>query len=89
MIQQGPPSAEHRPKTREDRIAAILKRIEYAKDCIEYDHNKDAAIQFLQELHRSLSQQHILRNDTQMLIEKCYACITDYGILPLEPKEQE
>lgn len=88
VSQEGPP-ASTAPQTREERVAALLKKIEYAGDCIEYEHRKAEAIQFLQKLHRDLSRGRVLRDDTQMLIEKCYQKIRDYGILPLGPTNTE
>lgn len=84
LAQSAPPESKA-PLTREEKCAALLKKIEYAKDCIEYDHRKPEAIAFLQKLHRDLLRHKVMRDDTQHLIEKCYQVIRDYGILPLEP----
>lgn len=89
VIAQSAPPESKAPKTREEKVAALLKKIEYAKDCIEYDHRKPEAIKFLQELHRDLSRHKMLKDDIQHLIEKCYQVIRDYGILPLEPTSKD
>lgn len=85
IISQGGPPESKAPQTREERVKRLLAKIDYAKDCIEYDHRKAEAIKFLQELHRDLLRHKSMRDDTQHLIEKCYQVIRDYGILPLEP----
>lgn len=89
MIDAGTPPSAPLHKTREERIEAIRKKIEYASDCIEYDHCKPQAIAFLQNLYHDLSIHKHMRNDTQMLLEKCYQLIRDYGTLPIGPNDKE
>lgn len=77
------------PRSREEKVAALLKKIEYAADCIEYDSCKEQAIAFLQETYKQLSMHRRMRDDTQMLMEKCFQVIKDYGTLPIMPKDSE
>lgn len=88
ILGDNPPAAPA-PKSREEKVAALLKKIEYAADCIEYDSCKDQAIAYLQELYKQLSMHKIMRNDTQMLMEKCYQLIRDYGTLPIMPEDSK
>jgi hypothetical protein len=90
IAEQGMPKAkEAKPDTRETRLEKLHKKVEYAADCIEYDHKKAEAIVFLQELYRKLQMHRILRDDTQHLMQKVYGIIRDYGTLPIVSKESE
>lgn len=82
LINNGAPEAENKIKTREEKIALLEKKIDYAAECIEYDYNKEDAILFLQKLYNKLSSEKIMRDDTQYLMQKCYRLIKDYGFLP-------
>ena len=77
---------QSKPLTRDEKIAKLLEKIRYAGDCIDAEHCKAQAIDFLQDVYNKLQALPRLTDETQVLMEECYKRVRDYGIKPLPPK---
>jgi hypothetical protein len=76
VLARGLPSAEERQK---HRPPSLKDRIEYAIDCIECEHNKQEAIEFLQAVHNRLLKVQPYRDEHRILVERIKPVLNEYG----------
>lgn len=78
--EQSPSAPQKTPKeTVEEKLKALLERVEYAVDCIRADYKKQEAIKFLQELAPKLEKLNYPREEHRIALEKIKPVLSNFG----------